>query len=689
MELKTEKNSHWIIAGVILIIASAVIYTHLPALKARALCFDDNQYLIDNPLVKNPGWASAWRFLREVWKPTTVSGYYQPLTMISLMVDYSIADSTDNLTPFHTTSLIIHLANTLLIIFLLYLLFGNFWVAAAVGFLFGIHPMTVETITWIGERKTLLSAFFAFLSLIAYVVYQRKTSYSYYFLCMLAYVLAMMAKPISLTLPLLMLLLDFWPLNRLNKKAILEKIPFFILMAFFAIITIVSQKRSSGIIAPGSGHSALQIIYIICHNIAFYPLKILWPVNLSSHYAFPAPLNWSDPMIQIGVIGSVILLVLLLISLRFTRSCIISWLFFFIAILPTMQILKFSNVIASDKYAYLPAFGFLMLLTFALTKLFGKINLKPACISFLIAVLLFACVCVAEVYATRRYLSRWSDTQTLYQYMLVFTPDAPSLHFNLAYALDSENRLPEALEEYYKTIELDPNDGSAHQNAALILEQQGNFEQAVKEYQTAIKLMPNPANAYSNLAALFNRQGRTDEALNYLELALKANPNHGPAHFNLATILYTQGDFQNAIIHLQQCIKSSPDYSPAYFFLGVLQNQQGEPEQALQNFRQAAALEDKNPIYHKALAAVLLSRTPLQYNDIQQAFNSASKAAELTNYKDPEILSILANAYAAQGSLNKAVEICRLALELANQQNNPIADVIRQQLDQYQFSPQE
>jgi tetratricopeptide (TPR) repeat protein len=684
METKAQTASPWTVVGLLLIVGFTVGLTHWPALSARALCFDDNQYLVDNPLVKNPGWSSAWRFLAEIWKPTTVSGYYQPLTMISLMIDYAFARSADNLTPFHVTSLILHIANTLLVIVLLYLLFGNIWVAAAVGLLFGVHPMTVETIAWVGERKTLLSAFFAFWCLIAYVLYQRKSSRRYYILSLLAYILAMMAKPISLTLPLLMLLMDFWPFKRLGKKAILEKIPFFVLMGFFAAVTYISQKLSCGVVPPSPGHSLLRIFYILCHNIMFYPLKMIWPVNLSSHYSFPDPLDFSDTMIRIGVVGTIVLLPLLILSLRFTRACVTGWLIFFVAILPTMQIFRFSNVIASDKFAYLPSVGLLILLTWSLVKLANIIRGKSAVFGIVLAVSILTVASGGEIFAARRYLTRWSNTETLYRHMLTFAPNAPSLHFNLGYALHLENRVDEALEEYYRTIELDPNDGPAHQNLAMILDEQGLLDEAVKEYRIALKYLPNPVNAHNNLANTLNKQGHTQQAVYHLEQALTINPHHGPSHFNLAMILFSQGDYQNAIIHLSECIKYSPDFSPAYFNLGVLLNQQNRAKEAIPYFRNAASLESENPAYLKALAATLLNQRPLQPGDMQQALTYAQKAAELTGYRDPAILSILAGAYANQGKLDKAVEICRQALTLANEQNHPVSDQLRQQLERFQ-----
>ena len=198
-----------LLGGLLVIVCVVAAAAHWPALPARALSFDDHQYLHNNQLVQNPSWTSAWRFLSEVFEPSTVGGYYQPLAMISLMFDCAMGGGPDNLRPFHVTSLSLHVLNTALVIVLLYMLFGKVWPAAMVGLLFGVHPLTVEPIPWIGERKTLLASFFALWCVIIYVRYSRKSSWKLYAGCVVMYVLALMAKPTTTPLPVLLLLLDF------------------------------------------------------------------------------------------------------------------------------------------------------------------------------------------------------------------------------------------------------------------------------------------------------------------------------------------------------------------------------------------------------------------------------------------------------------------------------------------------
>ncbi|MGB8226876.1 MAG: hypothetical protein WCE45_08460, partial [Sedimentisphaerales bacterium] len=293
------KSETGLLTVLIIAVCAAVLITHWPALSAKAVSYDDEQYIFDNILVRTPGLASAWRFLTEVFEPSTVAGYYQPLTMISLMLDYALGGQTTSLLPFHITSLMLHIANTAMIILLLNQLFGRVWIAAAVGLLFGVHPLTVEPIPWASERKTLLAAFFVLWSLVLYIHFVRKGNRKAYLGCIVMYVLALMSKPTSTPLPLLMLLMDFWPLKRLKWQTILEKLPLFVIGAISAVITYVSQSLTLEVITPHA-YGPMRVPFIVCHSIIFYLGKMVWPVNLSSHYPFPDPVGLSNPMVLIG-----------------------------------------------------------------------------------------------------------------------------------------------------------------------------------------------------------------------------------------------------------------------------------------------------------------------------------------------------------------------------------------------------
>ena len=691
-------------AVLIIAVCFFTLAAHWPALHAQAMSFDDHQYFLNNSLVQNPGWNSAKRFLTEILRPSTVAGYYQPLAMISLMFDYALGGRENNLMPFHRTSLILHTANTALIIILLYLLFGQIWIAAAVGLLFGVHPMTVEPIPWIGERKTLLAAFFSLWSLILYV-YPRVTSHrsrvtGFYIGSLAAYFLALMSKPTSTPLPVVMLLIDYWPLNRLktqdsrlqtNKLSILrdtrhlifEKLPFFVLCGVFAVITYVSQSRSASVRLPGR-FGPWHVPLILCHNIIFYLYKIVWPVKLSSHYAFPEPLNLSQPMVLAGVIGTFIFIPLLLISLCWTRAALTGWLMFFVAILPTMQIIGFTNVIASDKFAYLPSIGLLMALASFLAWLWDKLNtINPAKIRASAITILSVLVC-AEITATRQYLIYWQDSISLYEHMLKISPNSSPVHNSFGNALLLQGRIDEAVYHYLQAIKFEPTDESAYNNLGGALLRQSRWSEAAGYFRQALSIKPNYADAYTNLGLAAALQGRAGEAIGYFQQALQIKPNDGEAHYNLGIALLSQGRLDDAISQLRLAIRNKPSNADAYYKLGAALKAQGRLDEAVVAFREALKLRPDWILPLNDAALILATHPDPKIRDARQAVVFAERAAKLTQYRNPVVLATLGVAYAAAGRIDDAISAAEVALPLASTQGDEqLANNIRSQLELY------
>jgi tetratricopeptide (TPR) repeat protein len=709
-------------AILIIIVCLAVLITHWPALSAQALSFDDGQYLTKNVLVQNPGWASTRRFLSEVLEPSSVEGYYQPLAMISLMFDYALGGRENNMMPFHRTSLILHVANTALIIILLYLLFGQIWVAAGVGLLFGVHPMTVEPIPWVGERKTLLAAFFSLWSLIFYflftIYYLRATSdqrraTKFYIGSLVAYLLALMSKPTSVPIPAMMLLMDYWPLRRLNWRAVWEKVPFFVLGGISAIITYISQSRTACTVLP-TEFGVKFVPLIISHNIIFYLYKMVWPVNLSSHYAFPEPLNLSQPMVLAGVIGTLILIPLLVLSLRRTRAALTGWLIFFAAILPTLQIIGFTNVIASDKFAYLPSVGLLMVLASFLVWL---CSVSKNTLKYVIAIIIVI-LAAAEGTASRRYLGYWQNTLSLYEYMLTLTPDESMVRDNLAYALYTQGKIDEAVSHYGAALHFNPYQASTYNNLGVAMEAKGNFDEAINYYHQAIRFKPNYAEAYYNLGHLQQARGKLDEAIESYSQAINIKPDYPEAHNNLAVVFQSQRKFDEAIVHFREALKYKsdsadiyynigitfamkenfdeainyynqtlrikPDDADVHYKLGVAFEGQGKFGEAIKCFHKAINIDPNWSLPLNAMAQILAMHPDPNIRDANEASALAERAAELTKYQDPSILNTLAIAYGAKGQLDMAVTTAEKALALASAaQNNQLADSIRKRLELY------
>ncbi len=700
-------------AALLIVVASTVACAHWPALSANAISFDDNQYLTKNRLVQTPSWASASRFLGEVRTPSTVNGYYQPLTMISLMLDSAFGGRPDNLRPYHRTSLALHVINTILVIVLLEILFGNLWIAAMVGLLFGVHPLTVETIPWIGERKTLLAALFALVSLIAYVRYvhfgfriancglkERKSKSNpqsairnpqslWFAASVLGYVLALLSKPTSTPIPVLMLLLDYWPLRRLSLRAVVEKLPFFAIGLVSAVITFVSQRSSAGVFYPGE-QSPLRIPLTLCHNIVFYPWKMVWPANLSSHYPFPEPMALSQPMVLAGVIGTCILFSLLLISLRWTRAPVTGWLIFFVAIFPTMGVIGFTNVIASDKYAYLPSVGILIVLAWAMVWLWrNRLKALPIPATMFAIVLILT---AAEARATRRYLGAWQNTEKLYQHMIALAPNAWALHYNVGNEYADRGRHDDAIGEFEKTLELKPdyaearyNIGNmltekgrtddaiasyrqaigmkpdfanAHTNLGLALTRQGKIDNAIAEYRRALELAPNSAEARNNLGNLLAQRGQTDEALNQYRDAVRLNPDNAEANYNLGNALSAHGKADEAVAAYRRALVLKPDYVDAHNNLGLALGALGRIDEAITHYRQALQIQPDSVVAHYNMGLVLAAR-----GRIDEAVDHLRRALQLK----PDLVEAHINMGALlqrQGRIDESIAVYRRALRI-------------------------
>ncbi|MHC4623740.1 MAG: tetratricopeptide repeat protein [Planctomycetota bacterium] len=618
-----------LLVALMLAVAAIVFAAHWPVLSRQALSFDDEQYLLENQLVKNPNWQSARRFLTEVLYPSTVRGYYQPLAMISLMLDYAVGGRADNLMPFRRTSLFLHAANTLLLIVLFYLLFGQVWPAAIVGLLYGVHPVTIESIPWLAERKTLLAAFFSLWCLIFYVHFSRSGSIIIYLLSMVLFVLALMSKPTSTPVPLLMLVLDYWPLKRLGRRTVLEKVPFVIIAGIAALITFLSQRNTADVIMP-SEHGLIRIPLMICHNIIFYLYKFVWPFRLSAFYPFPSPFTPTHPMLLAGIIGTCILIVLLLIALRWTRALLAGWVFFFLAVFPTLGVIGFHPVIAADRHVYLPMVGFLLPLGAFLAWL-GRDSDSGFVRRDILVTAAVLVVCSAEIVGVRRYLVSWRDTVTHYEYMLSLFPGQHILHNNLALALAKAEKHEQAVEHYMESLRLKPNSYEVHNNLgnalcklgrineaiehyrksvklksrfavgrynlARALAEKGNLAEAVAEFRKAVKFKPNYVEAWNEMGYALARQGRLEEAVVCYVKAIELKQDLITAHGRLGLALASLDRPDDAIAQFRIVLKARPDDFEMYFNVGFLLEKQGQIQEAISHYRRALEI---NPDFTKA-----------------------------------------------------------------------------------------
>jgi tetratricopeptide (TPR) repeat protein len=600
-----------VLACLATVVAVVTLATHWPVLSATALSLDDDQYLTKNRLVQNPSWDSARRFLVEIRNPSTVEGYYQPLAMISLMVDSALGGTPTNLGPYHRTSLVLHIVNTVFVVMFLYQLFGSVWAAAVAGLLFGIHPITVEPVAWISDRKTLLAAFFSLAALIQYVGYTRSRSWVLYGGALLAYVAALLSKPTSTTLPFLLLLLDFWPLRTLARRQLLDKLPFLAVCALSAAVTLIGQGNIGGVILPASG-SILQVPVKVCYNTVFYVFKLLWPVHMSGYYVAPEPFTLSNSVVQAGMVVGGLLAALIGVSLRWTRSLFAGCAFFFVTIIPTIGVIGFALVNASDKYAYLPMVGLLLPLADGLRVLGSRakqhIGRWPRQVA--LAALLVVVVGVLGM-ATRRTLTHWRDTETLFRYMIRTCGRPSQPHIGLANHLAAQGRLAEAVEHYEAGIRLEPGDFEAISNLALSLGKLGRLDEAIVRHEQALRMQPENARLHSHLAFALAQKGNLETSIREYREAIRLGLKSWETHFNLAVTLLRAGRCEDAIRHYEEAVRIEPGSYQAHLGFGQLLLQQGRFADAEPVLRRAGALNPRDPAISYLLAQTLerLGRT--------------------------------------------------------------------------------
>jgi Flp pilus assembly protein TadD len=624
-----------------------VLVAHLPALSSTAKTFDDDDYLFRNPLVKNPSVASGLRFLTEVVRPSTVRGYYQPVSMLSLMIDYALGGRSDNLFPFHRTSLILHLCNTMLIGVLLYQLLHEPWIAAGTALVFGIHPMTVDSVVWLSERKTLLATSFTLWSLLLYLSFVEKRRILAYVGSVVMYILAVMSKPTSLPLPIVMSLLDCWPLRRVSLRTMLEKLPHWAIGLVFGGITYFSQANTGGVVLPDR-MGAARALPVFCFDMMFYLRKFVWPTQLSAYYPVPEPLTFANPVVLLSALSAFLLLLLLLVTLRWTGAMLVGATIFIVGTLPTTGIVGFTDVLVANRFVYLPSFGVLLIFGVLLKRICRKCEKGGARLYVLATVLLF--IVGAETTCTRQYLSHWANTLSLYRHMVCVAPSAAGLQNDLANEFSARGELDRAIQHYREALCSNPHYWPARANLGSALVRRGEHKQAMRLLVGTVCMIPNYAPAHAALGTALEVNGRMAEAVWHYRRATELAPYSVDSYYNLARLLLARGYACEAMTTLRRAIRLDPEFLPAHGDLAWLLAT--HPDAALRNPGEAIAL--------------------------------AGYVVKRTGHSDPLMLDILAAAYAANGDFAQAAAVAMDAVRLASKRTPELAVRIHGRLRLYQ-----
>jgi len=551
----------WLPAALLFV---AIIFVFWPTTGHDFVNYDDPAYVTKNLHVQNGFTRNSvkWAFTG------TVVGNWQPLTPLSHMLDYRLF----GLKPWghHLSNVLLHGANTVLVFLLLWRLTGANWRSFMVAASFGLHPLHVESVAWVAERKDTLSAFFGLICLIAYARYARgptvqspqsklrNHAWGYYWAALVLFALGLMSKPMLVTLPFVMLLLDYWPLNRVRyfEKLLPEKIPFFLLAAAMSVVTYLVQRQTGMMDSlenvPLSGRMENALI-----SYFRYIGKLFWPTRLAVFYPYPEH-DWLIGWVLLAALGMACISALVY-TLRGRRPwLLVGWLWFCGTLLPVIGLVQVGGQAMADRYTYLPSIGLLILVVWGLAEAgqpwrhHGVILWVAGC------VLIIACSGL-----TREQLRYWQDSETLYQHALAVTENNYLAHHNLGIYFFSKGRTDEAITQYQEALQVQPDSAMAHYDLGAALGKKGETDEAIIQFQKALKLNPDNADARINLGTAIAMKGRTDEAIAEFAEALRRKPDNAEAHYDLGALYGREGKLDEAIAEFQEAIRLQPDYAAA------------------------------------------------------------------------------------------------------------------------------
>ncbi len=564
-------------------VLGGVLATYGRALAARAQYMDDKFYL--GPLIRHPSWGALKTIFGEVLAPSLVNGYYQPLAQVSIMLDFLDPAAASSLVPFHRTALLLHLLNVALIVVLLHRLFGNWLGAGLLGLLYGVHPLNADAVLWVAERKTVLSTAFALASLLFYLAYVRRAAetggraWKSYGAALLAYACALLSKPTALPVVALLLVLDYWPLARLGRRTLLEKVPFLVLAMLSGGVALASQVHSG----QGGTMEYVKYSYLpltVLYGVGFYLLKVVWPAGLVSDYPYPSPLGLSNP----EVLGCAIIAlgagVAIALSVRRTRAYLAGGLFLLVAIFPTLGLIRFTSAITTNRSMYLPMVGILLPLQWQLTGWWrhGIGALKLGRRALRVTVLgLGVALAVAGALATLRYEAHWSDTLTLLRYYLGEQPRDWRLHTRMGNEWIARGDHRSALQEFRIAVSLNQSWTENHLNVGRAAFTLGDYAEAAQAFTTALAQTPRDWRAHMLMGMTRERQGSLEDAMQEFQTAARLAPRAAMPHFKIATILGQQGRRAEAVEEYEQTLLREPGHAEARMALDALRAGASQP----------------------------------------------------------------------------------------------------------------
>lgn len=551
-----RRNRAGLIAFLCLSLIAITLAVYMQVGNHQFLNFDDGDYVAYNPHIVSgiTGENITWTFT------SVYAANWHPLTWLSHMLDVQLF----GLDPrgHHLINVAIHIINTLLLFLLLVRLTGAVWRGWFVAALFALHPLHVESVAWVAERKDVLSGMFFFITLLLYAEYAANQRRSLYLLTLVTFMFGLMAKPMLVTLPIIMLLLDYWPLHHVAqiggcalRQLFVEKIPFLVCSMLSGIVTIYAQQKGGSV----SDTSVVPMLLRIENALTAYVLylgKTFWPVDLTIYYPFPSSIPLWQPVCSLAL-----LIAVTGAAIRARQNhphLLVGWFWFLVSLVPVIGLLNVGGQAMADRYTYLPLCGIFIMIAWGIPCFREIYPFQRSMV-----VLLATSAIVVSLVLTWRQLRHWEDNFTLYRHTLQVTRNNYLIHNNLGVALTDTGQLNAAVREYQAALRIIPYYSDAHYNLGSALQQMGYLDDAIIEYWEALRFNSGNTDAHINLGQIFAFRGDLDAAILEYRRCLQKNRNKPEAHFGLAGAMAAKGLMEEAIHEYQETLRLEPQHAKA------------------------------------------------------------------------------------------------------------------------------
>jgi protein O-mannosyl-transferase len=667
------QNRAWIL-GLVLVLATAVAYQQA---WHAGYVWDDDVYVTGNKLLTAPDG------LKRIWFSLESPSQYFPLVYTTFRIERALWGL--NPTGYHCVNILLHIVNALLIWRVLHVLrVPGAWLAAAI---FALHPVQVESVAWITERKNVLMGFFFLLALLSWTRFvkgQAIRTWKFYALALVFYALALLSKTTACTLPAALLLILWWEKRPITWQRLIQVAPFVALGIGMGLVSIWWERYHQGAQGEIFGIGLLERVLIASRALWFYAGKLLWPANLTFSYPRWA-ISASNPLDYAWLLAAAALAAVIYLARRYVgRGPEVAVLFFVATLSPTLGVIMlytFRFTFVADHYQYLACIGPLALAAAGMTTAFSLLEKRRWFLQLVICSALLLSLGVL----TWRQCEMYRDTETLWRWTTSRNPGSWMAYNNLGTALLKTGRVDEAISQFRKALEIQPGYAVAHNNLGNAFLRLGRTADSYAELEKALEFDPSNVEAHNNMGNTLVQMGRTDEAAAHYNKAVEIDPTYAQAHNNLGALFLQSGRLEDSVAHLQTALAINRDSADAHNNLANALLRMGRIDEALTHYNRALELGPADVNVRNNLAWLLATFPEARIRNGPRAVQLAEQADVMAGGGNPVIIATLSAAYAEAGRFQEAVRTARHALDLASATDNAaLADLIKAQIALYE-----